>query len=91
VDSSDRDRLDEARQELHRIISDREMKESLLLVFANKQDIPGCMLPSSISGSRQLHNPMSWLKEVSLTISSVPISDDASRSNRKVTAGKAEG
>ena len=47
VDSSDRDRLDEARQELHRIISDREMKESLLLVFANKQDIPGCMPPSS--------------------------------------------
>ena len=46
MDSSDRDRLDEARQELHRIISDREMKESLLLVFANKQDIPGCMPPS---------------------------------------------
>ncbi len=41
IDSSDRDRIDEARQELHRIINDREMKESLLLVFANKQDISG--------------------------------------------------
>src|ERR1700722_9272270 len=41
IDSSDRDRIDEARQELHRIINDREMKESLLLVFANKQDIGG--------------------------------------------------
>lgn len=30
----------EARQELHRIINDREMKDSLLLVFANKQDLP---------------------------------------------------
>jgi ADP-ribosylation factor protein 6 len=41
IDSSDRDRIDEARQELHRIINDREMKESLLLVFANKQDVTG--------------------------------------------------
>lgn len=32
--------MDEARQELHRIINDREMKDSLLLVFANKQDLP---------------------------------------------------
>ncbi|RUS33712.1 ADP-ribosylation factor family-domain-containing protein [Jimgerdemannia flammicorona] len=40
VDSQDRDRIDEARQELHRIISDREMKDCLLLVFANKQDLP---------------------------------------------------
>lgn len=38
VDSSDRDRIDEARQELHRIISDREMRDALILVFANKQD-----------------------------------------------------
>ena len=41
IDSNDRARIDEARQELHRIINDREMKESLLLVFANKQDVPG--------------------------------------------------
>jgi signal recognition particle receptor subunit beta len=45
IDSSDKARIDEARQELHRIINDREMKESLLLVFANKQDIPGGILP----------------------------------------------
>ena len=43
VDSQDRERVDEARQELHRILSDREMKECLLLVFANKQDLPGGM------------------------------------------------
>lgn len=46
IDSSDKVRIDEARQELHRIINDREMKESLLLVFANKQDIPGGTLRS---------------------------------------------
>jgi ADP-ribosylation factor protein 6 len=47
VDSADRDRIDEARQELHRIISDREMRNALLLVFANKQDLPGGTIPSS--------------------------------------------
>lgn len=41
IDSNDRTRIEEARQELHRIILDREMKEALLLVFANKQDIEG--------------------------------------------------
>ena len=44
VDSQDRERIDEAKQELHRILSDREMKECLLLVFANKQDLPGGVL-----------------------------------------------
>lgn len=40
VDSSDIDRLQEAQSELHKIINDREMKDALLLVFANKQDVP---------------------------------------------------
>lgn len=41
IDSNDRDRIEEARSELGRIIQDREMKDALLLVFANKQDISG--------------------------------------------------
>lgn len=40
VDSQDKDRIEEARTELHKILNDREMKECLLLVFANKQDLP---------------------------------------------------
>jgi hypothetical protein len=35
-----RDRIDEARQELHRIINDREMRDAIILIFANKQDLP---------------------------------------------------
>jgi len=49
VDSQDRERIEEAKQELHRILSDREMKECLLLVFANKQDLPGGIVISSRS------------------------------------------
>ena len=40
VDCADRDRIDEARQELHRIVNDREMKDAIILIFANKQDLP---------------------------------------------------
>ncbi|KAK6513304.1 ADP-ribosylation factor, Arf Arf6, variant 2 [Arthrobotrys megalospora] len=54
IDSNDRERIDEARQDLHRIIQDREMKESLLLVFANKQDLPGAMSPQEVTEKLQL-------------------------------------
>lgn len=54
IDSNDRNRIDEARQELHRIILDREMKEALLLVFANKQDIPGAMTPTEVTEKLRL-------------------------------------
>ncbi len=43
VDSSDRARLTEAKGELRRVWNDDEMKNAVLLVFANKQDIPGAM------------------------------------------------
>lgn len=55
VDSNDRDRIDEARQELHRIINDREMRDALLLVFANKQDLPQAMSPADITDKLGLH------------------------------------
>lgn len=48
IDSNDRERIDEARQELHRIILDREMKDAYLLVFANKKDLPGVMPPEEV-------------------------------------------
>ncbi|KAK3860343.1 hypothetical protein Pmani_035418 [Petrolisthes manimaculis] len=48
VDCADRDRVDEARQELHRIINDREMRDAIILVFANKQDLPDAMKPYEI-------------------------------------------
>ena len=57
VDASDRSRIEEARQELQRIISDREMKDSLLLVFANKQDVAGGMLMSIAAYPHPLMRP----------------------------------
>ncbi|KAE8585830.1 hypothetical protein XENTR_v10021468 [Xenopus tropicalis] len=48
VDCADRDRIDEARQELHRIINDREMRDAIILIFANKQDLADAMKPHEI-------------------------------------------
>lgn len=53
VDSNDRDRMEDARKELKRVMDEGEVKEALLLVFANKQDLAGCE-------SRLL--PPSWFK-----------------------------
>lgn len=47
VDSADRERIEEAKQEFTRIVNDREMKESIILLFANKMDLPdgkGCLV-----------------------------------------------
>ena len=62
VDSCDRERVDEARQELHRILADREMKDCLLLVFANKQDLPGGAYPSApLHPIGSAHLPLAFL------------------------------
>ncbi|KXL47567.1 hypothetical protein M433DRAFT_64052 [Acidomyces richmondensis BFW] len=55
VDSNDSGRMLEAKEELSRIIQDREMKDALLLVFANKQDIRGCMTPQQVSDVLELN------------------------------------
>lgn len=40
VDSSDVERLAEARDELHHVLADDDMRGAVLLVLANKQDLP---------------------------------------------------
>lgn len=42
VDSNDRDRIVEAREELQRMLNEDELRDAILLVFANKQDLPVC-------------------------------------------------
>lgn len=54
VDSNDRDRVDAARDELHRMLNEDELRESILLVFANKQVktfTASCKLPRKVASS----------------------------------------
>ena len=43
VDSNDKDRIDAAREELQKMLQEDELKDSVVLVFANKQDLPNAM------------------------------------------------
>ena len=46
VDSTDRDRIDDARWHLHDFLDNEfsvKFRETALLVLVNKQDIPDCM------------------------------------------------
>ena len=40
VDSNDKARIEDAKNELHKMLQEEELKEADLLVFANKQDLP---------------------------------------------------
>eukprot|EP00052_Salpingoeca_macrocollata_P030634 m.320334 g.320334 ORF g.320334 m.320334 type:complete len:176 (-) comp23960_c0_seq1:26-553(-) len=56
VDSADRERIDEAKQELHKILEDTEMKDVILLIFANKQDLKTAIPPEEIPERLNLRN-----------------------------------
>ena len=55
VDSNDRDRIDAARDELHRMLNEDELRESILLVYANKQDLPNAMSAAEMTDKLGLH------------------------------------
>ncbi|KAI8822187.1 ADP-ribosylation factor [Fimicolochytrium jonesii] len=55
IDSNDRDRIGEARDELQRMLNEDELRDAVLLVFANKQDLPQAMNPSEITDKLGLH------------------------------------
>merc|ERR1712195_48887 len=55
VDSNDRDRVDEARDELNRMLSEDELRDAVLLVFANKQDLPHAMPAAEVADKLALH------------------------------------
>lgn len=55
VDSSDRERFVEARNQLHQILEENELREAAILVFANKQDLPNAMSSSEVAHKLGLH------------------------------------
>uniref|UniRef100_A0A7C8YYY3 ADP-ribosylation factor n=1 Tax=Opuntia streptacantha TaxID=393608 RepID=A0A7C8YYY3_OPUST len=55
VDSSDRGRIVEARNQLHQILGENELRDAAILVFANKQDLPNAMSSSEVAHKLGLH------------------------------------
>jgi len=55
VDSADRDRIGLSRQELLAMLEEEELKDTVLLVFANKQDQKDAMSDAEVSEALGLH------------------------------------
>ena len=56
VDSSDRERVALARDEIHRLASEDELHRTAMLVFANKQDAPDVMNAEELTDRLQLQS-----------------------------------
>ncbi len=56
VDSNDKERIGEARDELFRMLNEEELRDAVLLVFANKQDLPNAMNAAEITDKLNLHS-----------------------------------
>ena len=54
VDSSDRDRIQDAKDELEKMLQEPEMENVVLLVLANKQDLPNAMTATEITEKLEL-------------------------------------
>ncbi|GAQ85950.1 GTP-binding ADP-ribosylation factor [Klebsormidium nitens] len=54
--SSDRDRVDEAREEIQRLLSEEVLQDVPFLVWATKQDLPNVMTPEEVSSKLALQN-----------------------------------
>lgn len=56
VDSNDRDRIVEAREELAKMVGEEELRNATVLVFANKQDLPNAMAVADLTQELGLPN-----------------------------------
>lgn len=56
VDSNDRERISEAKEELQKMLQEDELRDATLLVFANKQDLPNAMTASELTDKLGLQN-----------------------------------
>ena len=55
IDSNDRERVDDAKDELFRMLQEDELRNAVLLIFANKQDLPNAMTAAEITDKLGLH------------------------------------
>lgn len=48
VDSNDRERINEAKDELNKMLGEDELRDAIVLIYANKQDLPNAMSVSDV-------------------------------------------
>ncbi|XP_043279740.1 ADP-ribosylation factor 2 [Venturia canescens] len=55
IDSNDRERILEAQKELASMLKEDELRDAVLLVFANKQDLPNAMSAAELTDKLELN------------------------------------
>lgn len=95
VDSNDLNRMNEAKAELMRNLREDQLKDSVLLVLANKQDLPDALSPDQLSEMLQLKelNWWKWKVVVNILFDKYPAYGSASpiayvRYERRGTVGR---
>src|SRR5258705_538871 len=56
VDSNDRERVEEAAEELNKLVTEDELKDTAFVVLANKQDLPNAMSVAELTDKLGLHS-----------------------------------
>ncbi len=77
VDSNDKERIDDssgadnsAKEELHRMLAEDELRDAVLLCFANKQDLPNAMSVNEVTeklGLNQMRNRQWYIQSTCAT------------------------
>ena len=78
VDASDLGRIKEAAEELEVILSDSQLSDACVLIFANKQDLPGALKRNDLASRLQLTTKFpkrSWYIQPSTAVSGEGLED----------------
>merc|ERR1712141_491928 len=55
VDSTDRTRMAESKEEMLEVLNSEDLREAKVLVYANKQDLPTALSVKEVAGELELH------------------------------------
>ena len=56
IDSNDKKRMNEVKQELRELLSHHYLEQATLLIYANKQDVKNCLNTSEVNHSKHMKN-----------------------------------
>ena len=90
MDSTDRERLPEVKEELHDLMKDDRLRQACLLVLANKQDLPGALTPAQLTDALDLRaiQGHSWYIQACCAVSGEGLVDGLSWLAPKVKEAK---
>ena len=91
VDSSDSERLEEARDELHATLAHPQMADQIVLIYANKVDLPGSLTTGRIIEGLQLQALTSsrWHVQHSSAATGIGILEGLRWLSERITARRA--